>query len=584
MEELSPSEIEMDSQSRANKEAEFIKYRNLGQYDKAIAILEELIHSFPLVVGYYIDMGDTYLQGLDRPKEAIKYFWKVVELNPDLSYIYAYIALCYERLGELEEAKKFYQKSLEFSTNLYWFSFAKSHLLAIKLAQESFFVTDWYVIGPFSYELERGLDTVYPPEKDVKLDSVYEGDIGLVTWSKIIPSENLGYVNLNSMFSPNDNTIAYALTYAYSAEDRTIEVRIGSDDGVMAWVNGKMVLKREVFRTASLDQNIVRTRFSKGWNMILLKIAETSGSWGFYFRITDMQGFPIEDIVFDTERDEVRAKNVIKDIHARRMLELAGIGLIVVIAGVFISWVFVYLGIRIYQKIETRRMQQRFMLNVSHELKTPLTAMQISVETLQQSRIKDPEKNRRYLNHISGQVSILTQFIENILSFSKIKRGVREYDLKKQDIVEIVKESIAFFSTAYIEKTPNIKSTFGTSPVYVNIDKDAIIHVVLNLLNNAHHYSDKNQPIDVIVRCEPKTRYAVIEVVDRGIGIPRKEIKRIYGEFYRGKRGSGYWSKGSGLGLALTRYLVKAHKGYIEVQSTINKGSRFIVRLPLYEQ
>jgi signal transduction histidine kinase len=115
--------------------------------------------------------------------------------------------------------------------------------------------------------------------------------------------------------------------------------------------------------------------------------------------------------------------------------------------------------------------------------------------------------------------------------------------------------------------------------ILVNIDKDAISQAVLNLLNNAVKYSAERKY--VLVEMQKAEGSVVISVTDHGIGIPAKEYKNIFNYFYRIPDSNGTMVKGTGLGLTITKYIIEAHKGTISVESEVNKGSKFIIKIPV---
>ncbi|MCI0486097.1 MAG: HAMP domain-containing histidine kinase [Blastocatellia bacterium] len=222
-----------------------------------------------------------------------------------------------------------------------------------------------------------------------------------------------------------------------------------------------------------------------------------------------------------------------------------------------------------------------FVSNVSHELKTPLALIRLFAETLELGRVKSDEKAHEYYRIINNESRRLTQLINNILDFSKIEANRKEYNMVSSDVAEVIEDVIRSYeyqiTNAGFELDTDIEA--GLPPAL--IDRDALSQAVLNLLNNAVKYSEDIKKI--AVRVGARDHHIAIEVADSGIGIPRSEQKKIFEKFYRVSAGLVHDTKGSGLGLALVKHIVEAHRGQILVESAPGKGSRFTILLPASE-
>jgi signal transduction histidine kinase len=219
-----------------------------------------------------------------------------------------------------------------------------------------------------------------------------------------------------------------------------------------------------------------------------------------------------------------------------------------------------------------------FVSNVSHELKTPLALIRLFAETLELGRVKNAEKAHEYHRIINNESRRLTQLINNILDFSKIEAGRKEYQFVESDVAEVVEDVLKSYeyqiTSAGFELTPDIAADLPP----VAIDRDAISQALLNLVNNAVKYSDDVKKISV--RLRRRDGFVAIEVADHGIGIPRSEQEKIFEKFYRVSTGLVHDTKGSGLGLALVKHIVEAHKGKIQLESAPGRGSRFTILIP----
>jgi len=150
----------------------------------------------------------------------------------------------------------------------------------------------WRVIGPFDNERGGGFAEPYPPETELDLEGTYDGKKRPVSWRALPVTPLAGLVNLDALFEPDDEALAYALTFVASETEQTLALRVGSDEGYAAWVNGRLIASDDVERSMRFDQTAVRLPLRAGWNAILLKVAEAKGSWQFRARITALDGRP----------------------------------------------------------------------------------------------------------------------------------------------------------------------------------------------------------------------------------------------------------------------------------------------------
>ncbi len=228
---------------------------------------------------------------------------------------------------------------------------------------------------------------------------------------------------------------------------------------------------------------------------------------------------------------------------------------------------------------EISRMKSEFVSNVTHELKTPLSLIRMFGETLDSGIVTEEGKRREFYSIIRKESERLTHLIDNVLDYSRIDSGNKEYEFEETDLVEIIRHSLEAYKFHIRDMGFEIESKMPEEPVMIPIDKDAISQAFLNLLSNAVKYSEERKHIRVeIVR---ETNSVLISVRDQGVGIAREELKKIFDKFYRVPNDMVKKPRGSGLGLTLTRHIVEAHSGKIEVDSEPGRGSRFSIRLPL---
>ncbi|HQE63591.1 MAG TPA: DUF2961 domain-containing protein [Candidatus Saccharicenans sp.] len=152
------------------------------------------------------------------------------------------------------------------------------------------FALDWNIIGPFEARDMSYLATTYPPETETSLNKTYPGKNNQPVAWQTIKARTSGYVALNELLQPNEQAIAYGLTYLYSPEERQVTLLLGSDDGVKLWVNDVLVHTNPAYRGAYPDQDRVSVNLKAGWNKVLIKVLQGAGGWGFYLRIPDPKG------------------------------------------------------------------------------------------------------------------------------------------------------------------------------------------------------------------------------------------------------------------------------------------------------
>ena len=231
------------------------------------------------------------------------------------------------------------------------------------------------------------------------------------------------------------------------------------------------------------------------------------------------------------------------------------------------------------KEVALARLKSDFVSNVSHELRTPLSLIRLYAETLELGRIKGQTKVEESYRIIRTESERLTALINNILDFSRIEAGRKEYDFRQTDLAELVSNTLDTYRGQIDEHGFTFEQSIDSSIPPVQVDQEAIARSLVNLVNNALKYSDTEKFLGVkLYRADGALK---LEVVDRGIGIARNEQSKIFEKFYRAGNPLVHNTKGSGLGLSLVRHIAHAHGGEVEVESTPGKGSTFTLTLPL---
>ena len=231
------------------------------------------------------------------------------------------------------------------------------------------------------------------------------------------------------------------------------------------------------------------------------------------------------------------------------------------------------------KEMAVAKLKSDFVSNVSHELRTPLALIRLYAETLELGRVQTRDKTQEYYSIIRKESERLTALINNILDFSRIEAGRKEYEFRETDICELVHNTLESYRDQIQQQGFAFEEQIEPNIPKVSVDREAIARSVVNLVNNALKYSNQDKFIGVKLY---RTNGSVnLEVSDRGIGIARNEQTKIFEKFYRAGDPLVHNTKGSGLGLSLVRHIALAHGGNIDVESTIGKGSKFTMWLPI---
>ena len=226
-------------------------------------------------------------------------------------------------------------------------------------------------------------------------------------------------------------------------------------------------------------------------------------------------------------------------------------------------------------------MRSQFVSSVSHELKTPLTAMRMFAETLRLGRSPDQQTQAEYLDTIINESERLTRLLNNVLDFSKIEQGKKAYQLVPTPLPEVIHTAARALEYPLAQQGFDLRLDVEDNLPVVNADGDALQQAILNLLTNAMKYSGARREIDL--RLQRQNGQAVIQVTDYGVGIAREEHASIFENFYRVLTPESKLIPGTGLGLTLVAHVAKAHGGSVEVQSAPGEGSTFSIYLPLID-
>jgi signal transduction histidine kinase len=255
-----------------------------------------------------------------------------------------------------------------------------------------------------------------------------------------------------------------------------------------------------------------------------------------------------------------------------------------------------------HRQLRLGALKSNFVSSVSHELRSPIASVRLMAESLESGKIADPAKQREYFRFIGQECRRLSSLIENVLDFSRIEQGRKQYEFEPTDLVALTRQTLKLMELAAAERQVNLAlaisepdiPALSTAPV---VDGKAIQQALVNLIDNAMKHSPKGETVTVGLearRAKVEERGAKVQgqrfipppfrvrlwVEDHGEGIPTPDHEKIFERFYR--RGSELrrQTQGVGIGLSIVKHIVEAHGGQVLVRSAAGQGSRFTIELP----
>lgn len=257
----------------------------------------------------------------------------------------------------------------------------------------------------------------------------------------------------------------------------------------------------------------------------------------------------------------------------RTQLTLGMILVIIAAGGAFM------LARSVRQQTEVAKLKVQLLSRVTHELKTPLAVIKMYGETLGLGRAKDEGQIRKFAGIISNESDRLTKMIEQILDFSKMEAGTFSYEKRRTDLGEIVASVEEEYSAHVEAQGKNIVSSIDHG-LFADVDPAAMASAVVNLLENAIKYTpDTASSADLELELKRRNGNAILEVKDRGAGIPPEELGRVFDDFYRASNAGE--ARGAGLGLSIIDHFARSHQGKIEALVREGGGTTMRLTLPL---
>lgn len=222
--------------------------------------------------------------------------------------------------------------------------------------------------------------------------------------------------------------------------------------------------------------------------------------------------------------------------------------------------------------------QQQFIADVSHELRTPLTVLRGTLEVALEEE-RPPEEYREAIGNAVLEIRHLTRLSQNLLFLARGQSGRITLSFANVDLGKLMADWTRDLLPAADDRNLKLHLELPPHPVLVFADADRLQQVLHNLLENAMRYTAPGGEIHVRLTSRPGE--ARIDVSDTGVGIPEADVPYVFERFFRSDRARHAYSGGSGLGLSIVRWIVEAHKGTVEVESALDRGTTFTVRLAL---
>lgn len=268
---------------------------------------------------------------------------------------------------------------------------------------------------------------------------------------------------------------------------------------------------------------------------------------------------------------------------AERGIYFQMMGTIALLIIIFLAVILIISGFTLFYLHKQKKItdvRNDFVNNMTHEFKTPIATISLACEAItDESTMEDTATKRAYVSIIKDENERLKNMVNNILQIAQLKKGQLEMNIEKFDIHMLIKSIAESVSLQVTSNNGTLLLKLDAASPDVFADRTHIENCVINLVENAIKYSKHNPLIEIGTRKERK--YFVVYVKDNGIGIAKKNIKRIFQEFYRVTKGNIHNTKGYGMGLDYVKKIVYLHGGYITVKSELNKGSIFTLYLPI---
>jgi len=223
--------------------------------------------------------------------------------------------------------------------------------------------------------------------------------------------------------------------------------------------------------------------------------------------------------------------------------------------------------------------RNNFVASVSHELKTPLTSIRMYGEILRDGMVTDEDRKQLYYETITGESERLSRLIQNVLELSRLEKGTRNVALQAGQVGDVVDEVVRLLAPHARERGFDLITEIGDDLPPVKFDRDALLQVLINLVDNALKFAGDADAKEVVVKATRRADGVALTVLDYGPGVPQAQLRRVFQPFFRGERELTRNTKGTGIGLALVRGLVERMEGSVSARNLPAGGFEVTVAL-----
>ncbi|NOQ92267.1 MAG: GHKL domain-containing protein, partial [Flavobacteriaceae bacterium] len=262
---------------------------------------------------------------------------------------------------------------------------------------------------------------------------------------------------------------------------------------------------------------------------------------------------------------------------------LATMANILLLSALFILIIILAFASALYQLIKQKQISEiktDFINNMTHEFKTPIATINLAIDSIKNPKIiNDKEKVLRYAEMIRQENKRMHAQVENVLRISKLEKNQLDLNKEVLDLHDIIEDAIVHVDLIIKDREGYINKHFNAKLSEVSVSEFHFENLITNILDNAIKYSDDAPKIDVYT--ENAGNNIILKIQDQGIGMNKNVQRKVFNKFYREQTGNIHNVKGHGLGLSYVKSIVEKHQGTIYVESEKDKGSTFIIKIPL---
>jgi two-component system, OmpR family, phosphate regulon sensor histidine kinase PhoR len=229
------------------------------------------------------------------------------------------------------------------------------------------------------------------------------------------------------------------------------------------------------------------------------------------------------------------------------------------------------------------RIRTDFVANITHEIRTPLTAIIGFVETLQRGAVDDREKTLEFLRTINENAQRLNRLVDDLLTLSGIELGETNFHLERMTMEDALGQALSVVAERISEKKLKLLKEIRQDLPPIRADRDRLIQILLNILDNAVKFTPEGGTITVTASPDAEEDL-IVRIADTGVGIPKGEIPRLGERFYRADKTRSRELGGTGLGLSIVKHLMKVHQGRMTIESSLGRGTTVSLHFPIYQE